>query len=87
LIDHSTNPEAIPAMDFSSHPDPTVLRFQKEVAEMIAYLKGDRTIPNSETEFIELEKRGAVTFSNADARGTFSKFIDDRPAIIAEMFK
>jgi hypothetical protein len=87
LIDHSTDPEAIPTMDFSSHPDPTVLRFQREVAEMIAYLKGDRAIPDRETEYLELDEGGAVTFSNADARATFSNFVDDRPAIIAEMFK
>jgi hypothetical protein len=87
LVDHSIDPEAIPAMNFSNHPDPTVLRFQKEVVEMIAYLKGDRTIPNSETEFIELGEGGAVIFSNAEARATFSEFIDDGAAIITEMFK
>ena len=32
---------------------------------------------NSETEFIELGEGGAVIFSNAEARATFSKFIDD----------
>jgi hypothetical protein len=87
LVDHSVNPEEIPTMDFSHHPDPTVLRFQKEVVEMIAYLKGDMSIPNSETEFLELGERGAVNFSNAEARATFSRFIDDGPAIITDIFK
>jgi hypothetical protein len=87
LVDHSVDPEEIPAMDFSHHPDPTVLRFQKEVVEMIAYLKGDRSIPNSETECLELGDGGAVIFSNAAACATFSKFIDDGPVIITDMFK
>ncbi|MEZ2142837.1 hypothetical protein AAE026_11050 [Bradyrhizobium sp. DN5] len=87
LIDHAIDPEAISRMDFSRHPDPTVLRFQKEVAEMIAYLKGDKSIPNSETEVIELGRGGTVVFSNADARGIFSKFIEEGPSIIVEMFK
>ncbi len=87
LVDHSITPEAVPTMDFSNHPDPTVLRFQKEVAEMIAYLSGDRSIPDSETEFIMLGRGGKVVFSNGQARGIFLKFLDEGPAIIREMFK
>jgi hypothetical protein len=77
----------IPAMDFSNHPDPTVLRFQREIAEMIAYLNGDQSIPNKEHEFIKLGESGAVIYSNAEANKIFTKFIDDGSKIGAELFQ
>jgi hypothetical protein len=87
LVDHSIDPMLIPTMDFSSHPDPTVLRFQREIAEMFAYLSGDQAIPNREHEFIELREAGMVTYSNAEANKIFTKFIDDGSTISTELFK
>jgi hypothetical protein len=87
LVDHSIDPMLIPAMDFSNHSDPTVLRFQREIAEMIAYLNGDQSIPNKEHEFIKLGESGTVIYSNAEANKIFTKFIDDGPKIGAELFK
>jgi hypothetical protein len=81
LIDHSIDPILIPKMDFSKHPDPTVLRFQREIEEMLAYLNGDQAIPNKEFEFIELSESGAVTYSNAEARQILTKFIDNGAAV------
>ena len=87
LVDHSINPMMIPTMDFSSHPDPTVLRFQREIVEMFSYLSGDLAIPNKEHEFIELSESGTVTYSNAEANKIFTKFIDDGSTISTELFK
>lgn len=87
LVDHSIDPMLIPTLDFSSHPDQTVLRFQKEIAEMIAYLNGDQSIPNKEHEFIKLGDSGAVLYSNSEASGIFTKFIADGSTIGEELFR
>jgi hypothetical protein len=87
LLDPLVNPRTIAGMNFSNHPDPTVLRFQKEIAEMIAYLEGDKSISDSEAEFLTLRPEGNVEFSSLEARNSFFRFIADRSAITMEMFK
>lgn len=84
LVDHSIDPILIPKMDFSQHPDPTVLRFQREIAEMLAYLNGDPAIPNQELDFIELSSSGTVTYSNVEANQILNRFIDNGAAVSME---
>jgi hypothetical protein len=85
LVDHSIDPILIPKLDFSGHPDPTVLRFQREIEEMLAYLNGNQAIPDKERDFIELGNTGAVTYSNDEAKAILTRFIDDGVAAGMEL--
>jgi hypothetical protein len=87
LVEPSISPEAIASMDFSAYPDKTVLRFQGEIAEMIAYLKGDRSIASCETEWLELAEDGAIKYSSEAARATLLKHIEEGAATIENTFK
>jgi hypothetical protein len=87
LVEHDVDPEAVLSMDLSSHADKTVLRFQKEIGEMICYLKGDKSIEQSETDYIVLTPGGSVTYSNEQARATLSKFINQGSTTVDETLK
>jgi hypothetical protein len=63
------------------------VRFQKEIAEMIAHLKGDPSISERESDVIELGDKGALAFSNDSARLAFHNFINNGAATLEEMFK
>ncbi|MCG6205521.1 glycosyltransferase family 2 protein [Rhodopseudomonas sp. HC1] len=86
LVERSIDPQVISSMDFSSYPDKTVLRFQNEIVEMLAYKNGDRTIEAKETEYLNLTKNGAVNYSNDEARMAFSKFVEDAPSVAETIF-
>ncbi len=87
LVERSVDPKTISSMDFSSYHDKTVLRFQTEIVEMLAYKNGDRSIEANETEYLTLTKQGAVHYSNDDARATFATFVQDAPSVAEEIFE
>lgn len=86
LVERCTDPEAILSMDFSSYHDQTVLRFQSEIADMLAYKKGDRSIENKEIQFLKLISDGTVVYSGDEARDVFLKFARDAPDAAETMF-
>lgn len=87
VVDSTVDQEAIPTMDFKSFPDKTVLRFQNEIAEMVAYLKGDDSIKVKEKNTLELLNDGSIVYSNEEAQNLFSQFGRSAATVIAETFK
>ncbi|MCG2643807.1 MULTISPECIES: hypothetical protein [Bradyrhizobium] len=86
VVDRFADPEAILSMDLSAYPDKTVIRFQNEIADMMAFLNGDRSIQTREVDFLELAPDGTVLYSNSEARAAFSRFVNESAGAIRELF-
>lgn len=75
LVERNAEPATVPGLDFSSHPDKTVLRFQREIVDMLSLKESDFVSTENETGYLELAPGGLIHFSDEKVRVEFETYL------------